>query len=147
MKKILFLITILFLFEGTAFSMIAPEEMKHNIENSEIKTPAVVKKVTTLQSNNGYRIQEVYFEGLYDNAGKKYTAKCHNVGENNRYAMKTVGGPRKYNPKVGQRVFVTIDTNGGEITSMVIMDKDFENRVMSNIKYVKYNCDGAYIEE
>lgn len=146
MKKLLFLASILFLSVGTSFSMIAPSEMQHNIEKSEIKTPAVVKKVTTMQTNGGYRIQTVEFDGLYNNKGKKYTAKCHNIKENSRYKIIT-GGPRKYNPKAGQRVFVTIDKDGGEITSMVIMDKTFEDKVRSNIQNIKFDCDGAYFEE
>ena len=147
MKKILSTLSILFLSAGLSFSMIAPGEMKHKVEKSEIKTPAVVKKVTTLQTNGGYRIQKVDFEGLYDNEGKKYTAKCHNIKENSRYKMTTSGGPRKYNPKTGQRVFVTIDKDGGEITSMVVMDETFEDKVRSNIKNIKFDCDGAYFEE
>ena len=127
--------------------MVSPKEMQYSIEKSEIKTPAVVKKVTTLQSDKGYRIQKVYFEGLYGNSGQKYTAKCHNLKENNRYTTKTVGGPRKYNPQKGQKVFVTIDKEGGEITSMVVMDKDFEEKVKTNIKNLKFDCDGAYFEE
>ena len=43
--------------------------------------------------------------------------------------------------------FVTIDKNGGEITTMVNMDESFEKRLQKSPKKIKYDCNGAYFEE
>ncbi len=146
MKKSLLSIILSFFVCMNAGSMISPDAMMDIINQSQIKTPAVVKNVKTVQTHRGTRIQMVEFEGLYENSGKTYNAKCHNFKSFYPWDVPTTGGPKYYYPKKGERVFVTISYQGGEITSMIIMDKNFEKKYKSNPKAVKYDCNGAYFE-
>ena len=88
----------------------------------------------------------VKFEGLYDRKGESFEAKCHNFDTESPYTN-MYKEPRKYVPKKGANVYVTIDKNGGEITSMVNMDKDFEQKLQKTPDKIKYDCNGAYFEE
>ena len=124
MKKII-LSLILLLIAGRAYSMVSPEDMLLEINNSKIKTPAVVKSVKVVQNQDGNRILAVKFRGLYENDGQKYDAKCRNFRKTMLLDV-PMAGIKSYNPKKGDRVFVTIDYNGGEITSLRKMDEDFE---------------------
>ena len=146
MKKIIFLIILILTGCGFVFAELSPEYMLNRINNSEIKTAAKIKSVKTIQSKKGYKIQLVKFEGLYENEGKIFEAKCHNYTEEPPVAS-SIGEPRRYIPQKNSKVFVTIDKNGGEITSMVNMDESFEKRLQKSPKKIRYDCNGAYFEE
>ena len=60
------------------FSMISPKARLDVINKSQIKTPAVVTSVKTIYNRKGNRTQLVKLDGLYNNSGKKYEAKCYN---------------------------------------------------------------------
>ena len=145
MKKILFILISLFFVNANVSAMIAPEYMLENINNSKIKTPAVIKKVKTIQNNRGNRTQKVTFTGLYNNENVVYEGICHNFKKLAPWDIPMVG-LRYYYPKKGERVFVTIEQNGGEITSLIIMDKDFENKIKNHPSKIKYDSSGAYFE-
>ncbi len=46
--------------------------------------------------------------------------------------VQTTDDPLFFDPKVGERVFVTISSEQGEITSYTILDSDLENALQSN---------------
>ena len=145
MKRFLF-ITTLFIFGCTsAFAELSPEYMLNRIKDSEIKTPAKIVSVKTLQSKKDYKIQLVQFEGLYENEGKIFKAKCHNFLEEPPQTA-SFDEPRRYVPQKSSRVFVTIDKNNGEITSMVNMDEAFEKKLKNTPQKLKFDCNGAYFE-
>ena len=147
MKKIcLILLLILFSKTGT-FAMIPPKYMLENINNSKIKTPAVVKSVKTISNNRGNRTQRVVFEGLYYNSGKEYEATINNFQKRLFFRDFPVVGIRFYKVNKGDRVFVTIQANGMPVTSLIFMDEDFEKKLKENPKAVKYDCNGAYFEK
>ena len=145
MKKILLVLASLFFIEANTFAMIPPEYMLENIKNSQIKTPAVIKKVKTIKNVRGNRTQRVIFSGLYDNENKVFEGICHNFKKKVPWNVPDVG-LRLYNPKKGERVFVTVERNGGEITSLVIMDEDFEEKIQKTPSKIKYDSLGAYFE-
>ena len=147
MRKILISLILSIFVCGSGFSMISPKNMLNIINQSQIKTPAVIKSVKTVQNRQGNRIQTVEFEGLYNNSGQKYEAKCHNFKSISPWNAPMVGGFKSYYPKKGQRVFVTIDYPKGEITSMVIMDDEFEKNLQTKPQALKYDCNGAYFED
>ena len=128
-------------------SMISPAARQNVIMNSQIKTPAVVTSVRTIQNRKGNRTQLVKLDGLYNNAGIKYEAKCHNFKGIFPWDKPLIGGDVNYYPKKGQRVFVTINCPNGRITSMTIMDEDFENKLQQTPQQLKYNYSGAYFED
>lgn len=146
MRKI-FLSLILSIFIcSNGFSMISPMDMQQIIDQSQIKTPAVIKSVKTVQNRQGNRIQMVELQGLYNNAGQKYKAKCRNFKSILPWNAPMPDGFKSYSPKKGQRVFVTIDYPNGEITSMIEMDNDFEQKLQNEPQNLKYDCNGAYFE-
>lgn len=146
MKKIFVLLTSLFLLQNGVFAMLPPEYMLDDINKSKIKTPAVVKKVKTIERKRGNRVQKVTFTGLYQNEGAVYEGTCINFNGKMPWTIPIVGS-RFYYPKKGERVFVTIMYDGGEITSLVIMDEKFEKAVKENPSAIKYDSSGAYLKE
>jgi hypothetical protein len=147
MKKIFISLILTVCISGFGFSMIAPSARLEVINESQIKTPAVVKSVRTINNRRGNRTQLVKLDGLYNNSAKKYEAKCYNFKGVFPWDVPVVGGGVLYTPKTGQRVFVTIDRQGGEITSVVIMDKKFEDKLQKTPQKLKYNYKGAYFED
>lgn len=129
------------------FSMISPKARLDVINKSQIKTPAVVTSVKTIYNRKGNRTQLVKLDGLYNNSGKKYEAKCYNFKGIFPWDTPVESGGVYYSPKQGQRVFVTIDSQGGEITSMTTMDTEFENKLQNIPQKLKYNYFGAYFED
>ena len=127
--------------------MISPKARLDIINKSQIKTPAVIKSVKTVYNQRGNRIQLVKLDGLYNNADKKFEANCHNFKSIFPWVVPVDSGYINYYPKQGQRVFITIDRPNGEITSMVIMDKEFENKLQKTPQKLKYNYNGAYFED
>ena len=127
--------------------MISPNARLHIINESQIKTPAVVESVKTIQNRRGNRTQLVKLIGLYNNSDKKFEAHCYNYKGIFPWDVPEVGGSIYYYPKKGQRVFVTIDRPNGEITSVVIMDKEFENKLQKTPQKIKYDYNGAYFED
>ena len=127
--------------------MISPEAKLDIINQSQIKTPAVVESVKTLQNRRGNRTQLVELSGLYNNSNKKFEAKCYNFKGVFPWDAPEVGRAVYYSPKKGQRVFVTIDRLNGEITSVVIMNREFENKLQKTPQKLKYNYNGAYFED
>ena len=51
--------------------------------------------------------------------------------------VQTTDDPLFFSPEVGERVFVTISSNGGEITSYTILDNALENALLSGPDAVK----------
>ena len=127
--------------------MISPKARLDIINQSQIKTPAVVESVKTIHNRRGNRTQLVKLTGLYNNSNKKFEAKCYNYKGFFPWDVPEVGGAVNYSPQKGQRVFVTIDHPSGEITSMVIMDNEFENKLQKTPQKLKYDYNGAYFED
>ena len=146
-KRILISFSLLLFIGNCGFSMISPNAMLDLINKSEIKTPAVVKSIKTIQNKRGNRTQLVKLDGLYNYSGKKFEAKCHNFKGIFPWDIPFVGGIVNYTPKKGQRIFVTIDRPNGEITSVVIMDSEFENKLINTPQKLKYDYTGAYFED
>lgn len=147
MKKVLIGLILSIFICGSGFSMISPKARLDVINKSQIKTPAVVESVKTIQNQRGNRTQLVKLNGLYNNSNEKFEAKCYNYKGIFPWDTPLVGGSVNYSPKKGQRVFVTINHPNGEITSMVIMDKEFENKLLKTPQNLKYNYYGAYFED
>lgn len=147
MKRILISLILLVCTCNIGVSMISPSARLDIINKSQIKTPAVVKSIKTIQNQRGNRTQLVKLEGLYNNSDKKFEAKCYNFKSFFPWDVPIVGGNVNYSPKKGQRVFVTINHPNGEITSMTIMDKEFENKLQHTPQKLKYNYYGAYFED
>ena len=147
MKKFLISLILSVFICNIGFSMISPTVRQDIINQSEIKTPAIVRSVKTIHNRKGNRTQLVVLEGLYNNSDKKYEAQCHNFKSIFPWDTPLVGGDVNYSPKKGQRVFVTIDRPNGKITSMTVMDKEFENKLQSVPQKLKFNYNGAYFED
>ena len=147
MKRFLISLILSILICSGGFSMIAPEARLDIINQSQIKTPAVVESVKTINNRRGNRTQLVKLNGLYNNSNKKYEAKCYNYKGVFPWDAPEVGGSVYYSPQKGQRIFVTIDRPNGEITSVVIMSKEFEHKLQKTPQKLKYDYMGAYFED
>ena len=147
MKRILFSLILSVFICSCGIAMISPNARLDIINKSQIKTPAIVKSVKTIQNRRGNRTQLVKLEGLYNNSDKNFEAKSYNYKGIFPWDVPEVGGYVNYYPKKGQRVFVTINYPNGEITSMVIMNEEFEKNLQNTPQKLKYNYNGAYFED
>ena len=147
MKRILFSLILSVFICSCGIAMISPNARLDIINKSQIKTPAVITSVKTVYNRQGNRTQLVKLDGLYNNSGKNFEAKCYNFKGFFPWDSPVESGYVYYYPKKGQRVFVTIDRPNGEITSMTVMDKNFENKLQKTPKKLKYNYNGAYFED
>ena len=147
MKRVLISLILSVFVCNTGFAMISPKARQDVIINSQIKTPAVVTSVKTIQNRKGNRVQLVKLDGLYNNSGEKYEAECRNFKGIFPWDKPLIGGGVNYYPQKGQRVFVTIDHPNGKITSMTIMDEEFENKLQETPQELKYDYNGAYFED
>lgn len=147
MKKFLISLILSIFVCNIGFAMISPKAKLDVINSSQIKTPAVVKSIKTIQNKRGNRTQIVKLDGLYDNSDQKFEAKCYNYKGVFPWDAPMVGRIVNYTPHKGQRIFVTIDHPNGDITSVVIMDEEFESKLQNTPQKLKYNYNGAYFED
>lgn len=94
-----------------------PDYLAMMAEDSEIKAIATVTKVMRMSNNSDGTFKRVYFRRVYavtPYTPKKFVGGCKTL--ESRW-QKRAEGMVYFNPKPGQKVFVTVTTNGGAITS------------------------------
>ena len=95
-------------------------------EGSEIKAIATVSNVQKMSRNRDGTFTRVTFKRIY--ALTPYTPKSF-VGAckvmESRW-QKRAKGTVYFNPRQGQRVYVTISTNGGAITSYTLINSELD---------------------
>jgi hypothetical protein len=103
---------------ATASAVLPPEAYHKRIRESEVKGLAVVRKVDELSESRGVVNNRVTFAAVdlatLQPAGQTFTGTLYSRRPG---AEIPVGGTIYHAPQVGETVFVTVATPGGEVTS------------------------------
>jgi len=108
-------------------------------EDSEIKAIATVTKVQRMSNNSDGTFKRVYFKRIY--AVTPYTPKTFIGGCKTLESgwQKRAEGMVYFRPKPGQKVFVTVTTNGGAITSFTPITPELDHVVRNTPQRLTYS--------
>jgi len=110
-------IILLLMFSSLLFAVMPPSYYKKMIEESQIKAEALVLHVK-ITDKTEYKIQKEITFKLIKSDGKvkpkeQFKGWCYSATD-----KPLVGGEIYYYPKVGEKVYVTLSTKGGKVTSL-----------------------------
>lgn len=108
-------------------------------EESEIKAIAVVTHVRRMSRNSDGTFQHVTFKRVYGVSPftpKKFVGGCKTMESN---WQKRSPDMVYFNPRKGQKVFVTITTDGGAITSYTPINRQLELTLKEEPHRVAYS--------
>ncbi|WP_316898136.1 hypothetical protein [Pseudodesulfovibrio indicus] len=95
-----------------------PDYLAMMAQESEIKAIAIVSRVLVMGNNADGTLKNVTFKNVYaitPYVPKTFVGGCKTLESN---WQKRAEGMIYFNPKPGQKVFVTVTSNGGAITSL-----------------------------
>jgi hypothetical protein len=126
------LIWFLILISSMCFAVMPPGYYKKQINHSQIKAEAKILQVKIIEKTEYKITKEITFE-LIKCDGKKIPSKqfkgwCYSATD-----KLLVGGEIYYYPKVGKRVYVTLATKGGKVTSMKTLKTNIQKEIMNAI--------------
>jgi len=137
-----------------ALSVLPPKIYKEAAQSSAIKAIAVVKKVEVLDETNRSSFKKAFFKleksltrGLFQKkVPQEFSGSCYSVDY--KWQDPGFGGTIHYYPSIGARVFVTISSDGGGITSYTTLSPAFEEELKKNgLKNIEFGMGHAYIKE
>jgi hypothetical protein len=114
-------------------------------QDSEIKAIATVAKIQVMAHNSDGTLKNVTFKNVY--AITPYVPKTF-VGGCKTFAggwQKRAEGMIYFNPRPGQKVYVTVTTNGGAITSFTPMNAALDHVVRNEPYRLSYSHGRATI--
>jgi len=117
-------------FTTASWAGMPPQHYAERAEESKIKAIAVVEKVEVLEKIKRYTTKQVTFRleyGLTFDTPATFTGQCASV--DHEWQDPGVGGIIFLYPNVGERVFVTVSSDGGSITSFTPITPELENSV------------------
>ena len=115
-------------------------------QESEIKAIATVAKVQVMANNADGTLKNVTFKTVYaitPYVPKNFVGGCKTLESN---WQKRAQGMIYFNPKPGQKVFVTVTTNGGAITSLTPMSAALDHVVRNEPYRLIYSHGKASIQ-
>jgi hypothetical protein len=134
-----------------SFAVLPPEVYERMVEESKVKVTATVESVKVLSHYRAVDEKKVTFK-LIKSFGEvkppgKFTGRCESV--NRRWFEKGpgAGGTIYYYPKRGDKVYVTISSDGGQITSYTILTLELEKTLAEDFGKVKTKMGRAYISK
>lgn len=136
-RSILFTLCVLFL--STAANAGETDYLALLAEDSEIKAIAVVTNVQRMSHNSDGTFQRVTFKRVYaitPFTPKKFVAGCKTMQQ--RW-QKRSEDMVYFKPRKGQKVYVTITTNGGAITSYTPLTRQLETVLKQEPHRVAYS--------
>ena len=146
MKKIIFLLLVITFNFTPSFALMPPEYLKESVQKSQIKTPAIVKKIKQIENKKGNRLIQVYFESMYQTPPYYFSGTCWTYKSRTPWDV-PMTGPVFYYPRKNQKVFVTIAADGGSITSFVEMNEKFIENLKTYPERLKFGAFGAYFDK
>ena len=112
---------------------------------SEIKAIATVSKVQVMANNADGTLKNVTFKTIYaitPYVPNNFIGGCKTLESQ---WQKRAAGMVYFNPKPGQKVFVTVTTNGGAITSLTPMNAALDHVVRNESYRLTYSHGKASI--
>ncbi|WP_458700421.1 hypothetical protein ACKGJI_11310 [Sulfurospirillum sp. 1307] len=122
----------LFLISSLCFGIMPPKYYEKMVYKSQIKAEALILHVKVTNKTE-YKIKKEITFQLLKSDGKvtpqnQFKGWCYSATDKH-----FVGGEKYYYPKVGERVYVTLATKGGKVTSLKTMHVDIQKEIMSAI--------------
>jgi len=124
----------------TVFAVLPPQFYEKAVESSAIKVIAVVEDIIVLEETNQSTHKKVIFNlerSFNGDAPQKLTGTCYSV--DHTWQHPGMGGTIYYYPHRGSRVFVTINSDGGSITSYTRItsqiNEELKNNGLKNISF------------
>jgi len=114
-------------------------------EESEIKAIAVIAKVQNMGGYSDGTLKRVTFKRVYavtPDTPKSFVGGCKTL--ESRW-QKRAEGTVYFKPKPGQRVFVTVSTDGGAITSLTPISADLDYVIRKEPNRLTYSRGRASI--
>lgn len=140
--------SVLCLAPNVAFAVLPPYVYKERIEKSEIKAVAVVQSIKVLRTKRGIQSKMVTFKLGKAYFGTKvratFAGQCESVLP---WGRPPVGGTIYLYPKVGERVFVTVGSNGGSITSYTRMSARLDEALQKDPNRLKPGMASVDVED
>ena len=145
---------LIFLMCPGAFGVLPPKVYKEAAQSSIIKAIAIVKKVKILDETNRSTFKQVLFKleksltrGLLQKkVPQEFSGSCYSV--DHKWQDPGYGGTIHYYPSKGARVFVTVSSDGGSITSYTTLSPAFEEELNKNgLKNIEFGMGHAYIKK
>jgi len=122
----------LFLVSSLCFGVMPPKYYEEMIAESQIKAEAEILHVKVTDKTE-YKIQKEITFKLIRSDGKvtpneQFKGWCYSATN-----KPLLGGEVYYYPKAGERVYVTLATKGGKVTSLKTLQVDMQKELMSAI--------------
>ncbi|MEZ7198435.1 hypothetical protein [Pseudodesulfovibrio karagichevae] len=122
-----------------------PDYLSIMAHESEIKAIATVSKVQVMANNADGTLKNVTFKKVYaitPYVADTFVGGCKTLESN---WQKRAEGMIYFNPKPGQKVFVTVTTNGGAITSLTPLNAALDHVVRNEPYRLTYSHGRASI--
>jgi len=129
-------------------AVMPPAHYRRLAEESKIKATAVVDFVLRAEDGKRYSTQRVAFRletAFSENVPDRFSGSCYSVLH--RWQKPGVGGEIYYYPRKGDRVFVTVSTDGGWITSYTRLTPALEAALRENPGAVIFGMGEARVIE
>lgn len=122
-----------------------PDYLALLAEDSEIKAIAVVASVQRMSNNSDGTFKQVTFKRIYAVTPfipQQFVGGCRTMEARwQKRAKDTV----YFNPRKGQKVYVTVTTNGGAITSFTPINRQLETVLRQEPNRVAYSKGRAQV--
>ena len=145
--KIILLQLLLFILCTKAMAVLPPSHYQKEALQSGIKAIAVVDDVSVIDETKRYtskkvtfRLEQSFSEGEIPDS---FTGSC--VSVDHTWQEPGVGGEIYYYPGKGERVFVTIASDGGPITSYTPLTPQLEAAMTKSPEEIRYKMGKAYV--
>ena len=115
-------------------------------EESKIKAIATVEEVRVLDEGKQYTSKEVTFRleyALTPDTPEVFTATCESVDQD--WQVPVPGGTIYFYPVVGERVYVTVLSNGSQITSLTELTAELEQAIKEAPETIRYGFSRAHV--
>ncbi len=122
----------LVLASSLCFGVMPPSHYKKMIEQSQIKAEAKMVSVKVTNKTKYKITKEITFRLIKSDGEIKpknqFKGWCYSAGK-----KMMVGGDKYYYPKEGERVYVTLSSEGGMVTSLETLASEMQKELMSAI--------------
>lgn len=143
-RYIMSVLVVLLLSAATTYAIMPPQVYAERSEASKIKAIATIVSVES--DDTGFNKVTFALEyGLTKDTPKTFVGTCMSVVTEKQKNM--VGGTIYYYPNKGERVFVTIADDGGQITSMTDMTDALEAAIKKTPEKLRYGIRSVRVDK
>ncbi|PLW76642.1 hypothetical protein [Cohaesibacter celericrescens] len=129
------------LFARASHALMQPQVYAERALSSDIKAIAVILEVNILNTGTRSTEKMVTFKTEYaltEKTSDRFSGSCHSVDTPEQEANTMVGGQIYFYPVQEQRVFVTVRSNGGVITSFTPITEELETAIREKPNRLRY---------